>query len=150
MNKLFVLMLFLATTLSFAQEKITWVSLQEAEKIQAKNPEKPMFIDVYTDWCGWCKKMDKSTFMDKEVVKYLNNNFIPVKFDAEQKGDIKFKDRTFKFIKAGNNGYHQLAAVMLQGQMSYPSYLVLENDGNVTNVIRGFQKPNVLLDLLKE
>ena len=42
------------------ESKIKWISIEEAEKLNKENPKKIM-IDVYTDWCGWCKKMDKDT-----------------------------------------------------------------------------------------
>ncbi|MXV37278.1 DUF255 domain-containing protein [Flavobacteriaceae bacterium Ap0902] len=148
MNKLLILIFTLVSSLSFAQQKINWVSIEEAEKIQLENPDKPMFIDVYTDWCGWCKKMDKSTFVDDSVVDYITDNYIPVKFDAEFKDDVNFKNRTFKYIKSGSRGIHQLAAVMLQGQLSFPSYLVLNSEGVVTHHIRGFQAPTDLLSQL--
>ncbi|MGI9526681.1 MAG: thioredoxin family protein [Weeksellaceae bacterium] len=148
MNKFFTLIFILVASFSFAQEQINWVSIEEAEKIQLENPDKPMFIDVYTDWCGWCKKMDKSTFVDEEVVAHITNNYIPVKFDAEYTKDINFKNRTFKFVKVGNRGFHQLAAVMLQGQLSFPSYLVLNSEGVVTHQIKGYVEANDLLNQL--
>ncbi|MDO5655092.1 MAG: DUF255 domain-containing protein [Flavobacteriaceae bacterium] len=131
-----------------AQEGIQWVNIEEAEKIQSKNPEKPLFIDVYTDWCGWCKKMDTSTFKDEEVVSFLNEYFIPVKLDAEQKENIRFKNEIFEFIPSGNRGVHQLAAVLLQGSLSYPSYVVLNSNGQITRIMKGFMPPNDLLNNL--
>uniref|UniRef100_A0A3Q2YUK7 Spermatogenesis-associated protein 20-like TRX domain-containing protein n=1 Tax=Hippocampus comes TaxID=109280 RepID=A0A3Q2YUK7_HIPCM len=49
---------------------------------------KKVFIDIYTDWCGWCKKMDKDTFQNPEVAAYMNENFLMVKMDAEGKDPI--------------------------------------------------------------
>lgn len=139
--------LFLALGLLNAQE-ITWMSVEDAEKVQLENPSKSMFIDVYTDWCGWCKKMDNSTFKDKEVVEFLSKYFIPVKLNAEQKKDIKFKNQTFKYISSGNSGIHHLAYALLQGELSYPSYVVLNSKGEITHMIRGFMNPNDLLNQL--
>ena len=129
-----------------AQQEIKWFSMEEAEKIQLENPDKPLFIDVYTDWCGWCKKMDVSTFKDDEVVSFLNEYFIPVKLDAEQKAEIKFKNETFGFIASGGRGVHELAAVLLQGSMSYPSYVVLNSKGQITHLMKGYMPPNDLLN----
>lgn len=142
-----VFVLFLSLGLLNAQE-ITWMNVEDAEKAQLEDPNKSMFIDVYTDWCGWCKKMDNSTFKDKEVVEYLSKYFIPVKLNAEQKKDINFKNQTFKYISSGNSGVHHLAYALLQGQLSYPSYVVLNSKGEITHMIRGFMNADDLLNQL--
>lgn len=127
-------------------QELKWYSIEEAEQIQKDNPDKAMFIDIYTDWCGWCTKMDKTTFKDKEVVSFLNQYFIPVKLDAEYKKNINFRDKEFKFIKSGRRGINTLAYYLLNGQMSYPSYLVLNSDDAITHVMRGYMSPNDLLN----
>ncbi|HPG05407.1 MAG: DUF255 domain-containing protein [Saprospiraceae bacterium] len=106
-------------------EEIHWITWDEAVKLNASNPKK-VFVDVYTDWCGWCKRMDATTFKDPKVVEYISNNYYAVKLDAEQKDDIVFQGNTFKWIAAGRNGIHQLAYALLDGKMSYPSYVTLD------------------------
>ena len=83
-----------------AQEKIQWMSIEEAYALtlSEENPKK-IFIDVYTDWCGWCKRMDKATFQNAEVAAYMNANYYNVKFDAEQRESVVILDNTFKFIR---------------------------------------------------
>jgi len=93
-------------------EEIRWYTWAEAAELSKTAPKK-IFIDLYTDWCGWCKKMDKSTFVDPSVVKYLNENFYPVKFNAERKDAIVFNETTFEYIKSGRRGVHQLAYALL-------------------------------------
>ncbi|MCU0421727.1 MAG: DUF255 domain-containing protein [Bacteroidia bacterium] len=44
---------------------------------------KIVLVDAYTDWCGWCKKMDKDTYTNADVIKRINENFIPIKFNPE-------------------------------------------------------------------
>ncbi|NLA50280.1 MAG: DUF255 domain-containing protein, partial [Bacteroidales bacterium] len=61
---------------------VRWYSMEEAEKLYNKSP-RPIFIDTYTDWCGWCKKMDNETFTDPVIADLLNSKFYPVKFNAE-------------------------------------------------------------------
>lgn len=74
---------------------INWVNIEEAQKLGKEEPRK-IFVDVYTDWCGWCKKMDRSTFADGSVVDYVNENYYAVKLNAESSKKIKFngKDMT--------------------------------------------------------
>lgn len=137
MKKILFLSLALLASLSFAQE-IQWKSFEQAEKEMKEHPEKPLFIDVYTDWCGYCRKMDASTYKDAAVVQKINQNYIPIKFNAESKQDIKFMGHDFKFVRTGAAGVHSLAYNLLQGALSYPSAVILTHEGKITNILRGF------------
>lgn len=123
-----------------AQNRVKWMSWEEAVAKQADEPRK-IFIDVFTDWCGWCKKMDKATFQQDHIAKYLNENYYSVKFDAELKESINFMDKEYKYIKQGRRGYHELAAAFLRGQMSYPTVVFLDEELKVIQPIKGFQNP---------
>src|SRR5690606_7291329 len=104
MKKYFILSFVFLSFGLFGQE-INWLTLEQAEVEMKKSPNKLLFIDFYTDWCGWCKKMDTSTFKEPEVIKYINEHYIPVKFDAESKEEVKFRGKTYKFLKPQNGGY---------------------------------------------
>ncbi len=125
---------------------IKWLSWDEAVKAN-ETVKKKFFIDFYTDWCGWCKRMDKTTFTDPSVVKFINENFHPVKFNAEQKEDIVFQGRTFKWRAGGRNGVHTLAYELLNGRLGYPSYVYLTPEYERILISPGY-KPAP--DLLKE
>ncbi|HFA51788.1 MAG TPA: DUF255 domain-containing protein [Bacteroidetes bacterium] len=103
---------------------INWMTWDEAVKANEKTGKK-IFIDFYTNWCHWCKKMDSSTFSDPAVAEYINKNFYPVKFNAERKDDIVFKGTTFKYQPGGRGGVHMLANELLNGHLGYPSYVYL-------------------------
>lgn len=130
-------------------KNVKWMSFEEAvkaSKTAKSNGEIPkkIFIDVYTDWCGWCKKMDKNTFENPKISKYLNENFYPVKLNAEQKENIEFAGRTFKFVDNGRRGYHELAVSLMNGKMSYPTVIFMDEDLQVLQRIPGYLDVNRL------
>ena len=127
---------------TFAQETATavkWMTFEEAVE-KSKVEKRKIFIDVYTDWCGWCKVMDKQTFSQPAVAKLLNEEYYPVKFNAEQREDVIYKGTTFKFIPQGGRGTHQLAAALLQNQLSYPTVVFLNEDFAIVNILKGFRQ----------
>lgn len=146
-NKL-ILFLLVCTTLwsssvvfgqvdSKSSDEINWMTWSEVEEA-LKTEKRKIFVDVYTDWCGWCKQMDKTTFKDKEIISYINDNFYAVKFNAEQKETITLDGKKYKFIKSGKRGYNQLAADLLKGRLSYPSIVFLNDDLSLIQPIPGY------------
>ncbi len=119
-------------------DKIEWMTWSEAIEANSKSPKK-IFVDMYTHWCGWCKRMDARTFSDPDIAKKMNTYFYPVKFNAEQKEDIIYKGNTFSFVDKGRRGYHQLAGSLLDGKLSYPSFVFLNEDEKRILVSPGFK-----------
>lgn len=136
---LFGLLMILVSFSGISQTGIKWLSWEEMVN-QQKVSKKKVIIDLYTDWCGWCKKMDKTTFENPVIIDYLNNNYYSVKFNAEQKEDLLFEGNTYKFVENGRRGYHQFAASLTQNQLSYPTYVFLNEDIQVLQVIPGYQE----------
>jgi thioredoxin-related protein len=129
-----------APVVTKAPETIKWLTVEEVLE-KAKTEKKKIFIDVYTDWCGWCKEMDKNTFTDETIVSYLNQNFLCVKFNAEQKTDITYKGKTYKFIGQNEKrGYHELAAFWLNNRLSYPTVVILDEEQTLLQPIPGYQE----------
>ncbi len=122
---------------AWAQEpKVQWLTFEEAVE-KSKTEKRKIFIDVYTDWCGWCKVMDKNTFTDEQIAKLLNEKYYAVKFDAEQAADVVFRGTTFKFVPFGNKGAHQLAMALLNNQMSYPNFVFLDEEFRIVPIFEG-------------
>jgi len=127
-----------ATQSLFGQNKIKWVTWEEAIE-KSKKDKKKLFVDIYTDWCGWCKKMDQTTFGDDDIAKYINKNYHAIKFDAEMTSTVILKGDLYSYVKSGQRGYHELAAKLLQGRMSFPSTVILDEDLNLIQAIPGYQ-----------
>ncbi len=130
-----------------AQEGIKWMTWKEVQEAEKTEPRK-IFVDVYTEWCGWCKKMDQNTFTNPEIIRYMNNNFYAVKFDAETEEVIRFKDKDYKYVPSGNRGYNELAAEILNGRMSYPTSVYIDEDLNVLFPVPGYLEPKILEEIL--
>lgn len=137
---------FTTPPLNNGESAVRWYTWEEAIAASEKKPKK-IIIDVYTDWCGWCKRMDKTTFAEAKVAAYLNENFYPVKFDAEQKEDILYKGHTLKFRSTGKRGVHDLAYSLLDGRLGYPSVVYLDEAQNRISVSPGYKTAG---DMLKE
>jgi thioredoxin-related protein len=151
MNKI-SLLLFTITTLFYscnAQEKqsskIKWTSFEEAVKLSEKVPKK-LFIDVYTDWCGWCKKMDASTFQNDSIAHHINKNYYAVKLNAETKDTIRFRDN--QFVYKPEYKANELALSLLGGKMGYPTYVFLDENFAMLGPASGFMQPEDLTKVL--
>lgn len=140
-------LIFLGTS-SFNKETeatINWMSIEEAYAAAQKNPKK-VIIDVYTDWCGWCKVMDKKTFKNPEVVKYVNDNYYAVKLDAESREDITLGTTTYKYN--AQNRANDIAVALLQGKLSYPSIVYLDEEFNMIQPIPGYMEARAFHEVI--
>lgn len=133
-------MAILAMNPTSTKGTVEWMSFEEAIE-KSKTEKRKIFIDVYTDWCGWCKVMDKNTFSEPNVAKILNEEFYPVKFNAEQRENVMFNGNTFKFVPSGAKGYHELAAALLNNKLSYPTVVFLDEEFRMIQPLAGYQKP---------
>ncbi len=131
-----------------ANAQVNWISWEEAQVKNQSEPRK-FIVDVYTQWCGWCKKMDKATFENPSVAEYLNTNYYPIKFNAEQRSDIKIQDKTYQYVGNQGSGYHQLAAKITFGRLSYPTVVFLDEDMKVIQPLPGFQEAPELQKMMK-
>ena len=124
-----------------AQDAIKWMSWNEAVAANSKEP-KLIFVDTYTDWCGWCKKMDASTFSNPVIADIMNEHYYAVKMDAEMKDTIEFNGYTF--VNPNPNAKrstHQLAASLLDNQLSYPSFVFLNQNFERIQILPGYKSP---------
>jgi uncharacterized protein YyaL (SSP411 family) len=152
MKKIFavtIIAMFTTTLLTAQIAGVKWHTFQEAEQLMKQNP-RPIFVDVYTDWCGWCKKMEQDTFTNLVIAEILNTKFYPVKFNAEGSERINFLGETF--INDGKTGRtHQLAIALLHGQLGYPTVVFLypqQSGQYATAPVPGYKEPKAMETLL--
>ncbi len=129
-------------------QEVNWLSVEQAEKLASENP-RPLFIDIYTDWCGWCRRMDSETLSHPAIAKILNEEFYPVKLNAETNDEIKFQGQTF--INDGNNGRtHQLAIAIgtVEGRIGYPTVAFFNEELQLLTAIPGFRTARDMEPLL--
>lgn len=125
---------------------IEWMDFKSALTKSSTEPKK-IFIDVYTGWCGWCKRMDATTFEDPKVVAYMNKHFYAVKLDAETRDTIVFKDKPYVFKPEYRA--NEIAAIFLNGQMSYPTSVYLDEKSDPIGPVAGYMTEKQLLPVLK-
>lgn len=117
---------------------INWLTFEEAFALHQVTPKK-WVIDVSTEWCGWCKRMDQTTFSDSLVIENVTANFYAVALDGEHKDPIVVGDRTYQFVSEGRRGYHQLPAELMGGKMSYPTIVFLGEELQNLSAVPGYK-----------
>lgn len=136
---LFVL-LSIGSWKSVDKVEVEWLTFEEAIALHKEEPKK-LLIDLYTDWCGWCKVMDRETYSKVEIANFINENFYAVKFNAEQKQPVEFNGHTFNYVPSGRRGVHELAAALTNNQLSYPTTVFMDEELRIIQPIAGYLKP---------
>lgn len=139
-----VALAFLATVTAFTfprpeKETINWLTIEEAQALSEQEPRK-IIMDVYTDWCGWCKKMDKTTFADEDVAQYVNENFYAVKLKADSKDKVTFKGKEFSKGELAQ-------AFRVTG---YPTIVFFDKSFSKFQPVSGYRGANDFLALLEQ
>jgi thioredoxin-related protein len=129
-------------------EAITWLDFETAiDKNQEER--KFIFIDLYTDWCTWCKKMDGSTFKHPSVINYIDEHFYAVKLNPEKAEAIAYKEVLYEMKPYGSKMYNELAVNLAGGRLVFPSFIILNKREVKRGVIEGYQTPTQLISQLK-
>ena len=156
LNKFCLITFFILFFFKVQSQEINWISLEEVVEFQKTEP-KNVIIDVYTNWCGPCKLMDKNTFSNPEIVSYINKNYYAVKFNAEGDATVKFMDKTFTnpnydiSKSQKRNSSHEFTRFL--GINAYPSTLFFDAQMNYISPVKGYLNPKqieIYLSLFKD
>ncbi len=147
MKKIVFLFALLLVGLTTQAQEIKWMSLNDALAAQKKDP-KPIFMDVYTDWCGPCKMLDSNTFTDAKFAAYITKNYYAVKFNAEGNETVtyngkKYSNPNYDASRKGRNATHELTLFLRVP--GYPTMVILDEKSNVKQTIVGYHKADQLL-----
>lgn len=126
---LIVLSLCLIGTLQFSKSdiasEIQWVSYEDAVEMQKESPKK-IFMFVYTDWCDFCNYTKETLLTYPPFVDAINDQFIPVKFNAEQTAKVDFNGHELGIQE--ESGYHYLPIILMEGKMEFPGFVFFNEE----------------------
>lgn len=128
------------------KEKINWLSIEEVNA-KMKVDTKPVIIDLYTDWCYWCKVMDKKTYTNSKVISYINQHFYAVKLNAETKERLVWNNKNYEFSTI--NKVNDFAIYVTRGQLAFPNTVIFSEMGKDPASVPGFMQPKDIEVILR-
>lgn len=160
LNKIWISLVILAMSFSQVADakskfnsttEVKWTTFDKVLAEAKANNKKFILVDLYTDWCGWCKKMDENVFNDATISATLNTDFAAVKFNAETTEPVNFNGKTYSFAKDGQRGANQLAMDLgkVGNKLGYPTIVVLDADGKKIQAFPGFKDVQTMGMILK-
>ncbi len=114
---------------------VKWYTIEEAMELN-KTQQRPIIIDFYTDWCGWCTHMMRTTFANQAIANMINANFYAVRFNAEGNDTVNYNGKTYynRELAVNPKGTHEFAIEMMNNQRSYPTIVFLDKNGSKTPI----------------
>ncbi len=128
-----------------AKSDVEWLKLEDVT-VKLKEQNKPVIIDLYTDWCHWCKVMDDKTYSNKKVIEYISEHFYASRINAETRETIKWREKNYYY----NSQYriNDFSLFITYGQASFPTTVIIPDDGSPPIPIAGFMKPKEIEPIL--
>ncbi len=144
-KNIFLAFAFLLVCGSFkvSTEELKWLDWNTGYPL-AKKTNKIVLVDAYTDWCGWCKKMDKDTYTNQKIISMLNKNFVVIKFNPE------IKDAEYELEGHKVSG-RELFAQLTQGKSTgFPTTYFIEPNKKQIQVAAGYLGPDDFIKVLEQ
>lgn len=147
-RKFLILAILALLSCGQAPAQIGWNTIENASTIVNEKNPKLYFVDFYTSWCGWCKKMDNETFKDPTVAKIMNTYFIPVKFNAEGNSNFVWNGKPYSGANSGRQKAHPFAQAILGQRMGFPSFAIFDAKKELLTVVPGYVKADEFAKIL--
>lgn len=148
MKRIILVVFFILGALTIqAQDKVNWISFNKALELNKTTP-KAILVDVYTDWCGPCKRMDKLVYQNDKIASFINENYYAVKLNGEGKDSVAYQGKEFKFVTY-NDKYgrekisNEFAQAILNtgkkmgGKSAYPTTAFFNNEAKMIQAVSG-------------
>lgn len=146
-----VLLLGLLPFMGFAQKSDVAISFGALPDSLVKHP-KSIVINVYTDWCTYCKMQENGIKKSAELSSLLGKEMYYLKLNAEEKETISFNHEQYRFQPNGpSTGIHELALALGKGNkdFAYPMWFILDENYKVQYSFSGYLRPKDLSALLQ-
>jgi thioredoxin-related protein len=111
-----------------SEPELKWHSFDEGMRLAAET-KKVVLVDVYTSWCGWCKRMELTTYKDAKVIQDLNDHFVLVKLNAESARPLTYKEEKTTEQRLSHEVF---------GVTGYPTTVFLRADGEIITPVSGY------------
>lgn len=147
-----ITILYLFLRLSLQAQEIKWMTFPQLSDSLNIRP-KPVFIFFHTNWCSYCRKMEKDVFTNPEVIAALNNKFYAVKFNAESKDSFLFEGKLLKNNNPNSKkSIHEIVTLLAYRKEGYafPATLILDKDFRVMDRKFTYLSSKKLLELLQK
>lgn len=148
------MLVILSSEITAQKKQINWITFEQLEDSLAVKPKK-VFISFYTDWCVYCKKMEKVAFKNKEVIQALNTSFYAIKMNAESKDTIVFENKKYVNYQYGKSRRptHQIPLLLASrknASFSLPANIILDKNFKAKERLFEYLSPKKLISLLKK